>query len=405
MLIALRGLAINKLRSILTMLGIIIGVAAVIALLSVGQGFESFIADQFASLGTNLLFVVPGGFDDNGGSSRRAQPLTLGDAAALADPFQVPHLAAVAPEYSRRALVVRGQKERNISISGVTPDYETVRNFSPVMGEFISADDVQARSRVALLGATAAEELFGEDELILGQTIKINDIPFRVKGILEEKGGNAFGNEDNVVIIPITTAQRRLFSAPTVRGDYVVSVIYAQVVDEPSMDLAADEITEVIRRRHRISFRDDDDFTVISQADLIAVFGDITAIFTIVLGSIAGISLVVGGIGIMNIMLVSVTERTREIGLRKSVGAKRSDILVQFLVEAIVISLVGGAIGILLGIITSQVLAGLADLNTVITPGAILLATSSAILVGLIFGVYPATRAARLNPIDALRYE
>jgi len=291
----------------------------------------------------------------------------------------------------------------------VTPEYGSVRNFKVDEGEFISNSDVSGRSRVALIGARVAKNLFPDEPYIaiVGRTIKINDIPFRIKGVLTEKGGGGGfgGDEDNVILIPISTAQSRLFSAPVVRGSYIVSVIYAQVVSEDAMDTAADEIAEVLRERHRISFKDDDDFTVINQADLIAVFGDITAIFTIVLGSIAGISLVVGGIGIMNIMLVSVTERTREIGLRKAIGAKRSDILSQFLIEAIVISIIGGAIGILLGVLGSVLIGNLADMTTVVTPGAVLLATGFSLAVGIFFGIYPATRAARLSPIDALRYE
>ncbi len=413
LLIALRSLAVNKLRSILTMLGIIIGVGAVIALISVGQGFESYINQQFASLGTNLLFVVPGQLNNSGPgsarSSRGAQPLTMDDAEALRDVFRVPDVAAIAPAYSRSGLAVAGKRDTYTTVDGVTPEYGSVRNFKVDEGEFISNSDVSGRSRVALIGARVAKNLFPDEPYIaiVGRTIKINDIPFRIKGVLTEKGGGGGfgGDEDNVILIPISTAQSRLFSAPVVRGSYIVSVIYAQVVSEDAMDTAADEIAEVLRERHRISFKDDDDFTVINQADLIAVFGDITAIFTIVLGSIAGISLVVGGIGIMNIMLVSVTERTREIGLRKAIGAKRSDILSQFLIEAIVISIIGGAIGILLGVLGSVLIGNLADMTTVVTPGAVLLATGFSLAVGIFFGIYPATRAARLSPIDALRYE
>jgi len=376
LLIALRSLAVNKLRSILTMLGIIIGVGAVIALISVGQGFESFINQQFASLGTNLLFVVPGQLDNSGPgsarSSRNAQPLTMGDAEALRDLFRVPDVSAVAPVYSSGGLVVAGKRDTFSTVDGVTPEYGPVRNFQMLEGEFITENDVSGRSRVALLGARVVERLFPDEPpiTIIGRTIKINDVPFRVKGVLKEKGssGGFGGDEDNVVLIPISTAQSRLFSAPVVHGSYVVSVIFAQVTSEDLMDTAADEISQVLRERHRISFKDDDDFTVINQADLIAVFGDITAIFTIVLGSIAGISLVVGDIGIMNIMLVSVTERTREIGLRKAIGAKRSDILSQFLIEAVVISVIGGAIGILLGILSSILIGNLANLTTVVTP-------------------------------------
>jgi putative ABC transport system permease protein len=230
-------------------------------------------------------------------------------------------------------------------------------------------------------------------------------VPFKVIGVLEEKGGGGFGDEDNVVMIPISTAQTRLYNAGSVRGDLIISVIFVQVAAQDKMGVVADRIAEVLRERHRISFKDDDDFTVINQSDLIQVFGDFTAVFTLVLGAIAGISLVVGGIGIMNIMLVSVTERTREIGIRKAVGAKRRDILLQFLIEAMVMSMIGGFVGIVLGYTASTVLGNVADLTTLVTPGAVLLATSFSAAVGLFFGIYPATRAARLNPIDALRYE
>jgi putative ABC transport system permease protein len=408
--ISLRALTVNKMRSILTMLGIIIGVGAVIALLSVGQGFEQYITQQFQSLGTNLLFVFAGQLESSGpGSARssqqRIQPLTMGDASALADPFLVPDVVAVAPEYSRSATVVRGKLDRSASVSGVTPEYQSVRNFNPVLGEFIAQEHVNGRSRVAVLGATVAEEFFEPDEYPIGQTIKLNDVPFKVIGVLEEKGGGGFGDEDNVVMIPISTAQTRLYNAGSVRGDLIISVIFVQVASQDKMGAVADRIAEVLRERHRISFKDDDDFTVINQADLIQVFGDFTAVFTLVLGAIAGISLVVGGIGIMNIMLVSVTERTREIGIRKAVGAKRRDILLQFLIEAMVMSMIGGFVGIVLGYTASTVLGNVADLATLVTPGAVLLATSFSAAVGLFFGIYPATRAARLNPIDALRYE
>jgi putative ABC transport system permease protein len=403
--IALRALAANKLRAALTMLGIIIGVGAVIALLSVGHGFQAYISEQFEGLGSNLLFVIPGQFDSSGPQRQRIQPLTMGDAEAIADPFLVSGVAAVAPEYSRSGTVVRGKMESYTSVSGVTPDYEQVRNFTPVIGEFISQEHVNGRSRVAVLGADVAEELFGPDEYILEQTVKLNDVPFRVIGVLEKKGGGAFGSQDDVVLIPISTAQTRLFDSGAFRGDLIISIVFIQVVDQDEMDIVADRVSQVLRDRHRIDFKDDDDFTVVNQTDLIQVFGEFTAVFTIVLGAIAGISLVVGGIGIMNIMLVSVTERTREIGIRKAVGARRRDILMQFLVEAIVLSMLGGFLGIGLGYAASILVANLADLTTVVRADAILLATGFSAAVGLFFGIYPATRAARLNPIEALRYE
>jgi putative ABC transport system permease protein len=329
----------------------------------------------------------------------------MGDSEALADPFQVPDVVAVAPEYQSSGTVLRGKLEMGTTVSGVTPEYQSVRNRNPVEGGFIAPEHVNARSRVAVIGSTVAEELFEDYEYPIGQTIKLNDVPFKVVGVLEEQGGGAFGDEDNVVMIPISTAQTRLFNAGSVRGDLIISVIFVQVVNPDKMDVVAERITEVLRERHRTSFKDDDDFSVVNQTDLIQIFGEFTAVFTTVLGAIAGISLLVGGIGIMNIMLVSVTERTREIGIRKAVGAKRRDILLQFLIEAMVLSMIGGFVGMMLGYAASMALAGLIDLQTVVTVGAILLATSFSAAVGLFFGIYPATRAARLNPIDALRYE
>lgn len=407
--VALMALAANKLRSVLTMLGIIIGVMAVIALLSVGHGFQQYISEQFEGMGSNLLVVVAGQLDESQNSRRlsrrRSQPLTMGDARAIADPFQVSGVEAVAPEFMQYATIVRGNKETHTSVNGVTPEWQDVRNFYPELGQFIGPDQVNGKSRVAVLGFQTAEDLFGPDEYPIDQTIKINEVPFKVIGVLEEKGGGAFGSQDEVVLVPISTAQTRLFDAEAVRGDLVVQVINVQVSSQEEMDLVADRVTEVLRERHRVKFKDEDDFSIISQADLISVVGDVTAVFTTVLGAIAGISLVVGGIGIMNIMLVSVTERTREIGIRKAVGARRRDILLQFLVEAVILSLLGGVLGIALGYGASILVASLVKLNTLVTPGAILLATSFSAAVGLFFGIYPATRAARLHPIDALRYE
>ncbi|HEY65456.1 MAG TPA: FtsX-like permease family protein [Caldilineae bacterium] len=406
--IALRALSANKLRSALTMLGIIIGVGAVITLLSVGKGVENYVISQFQSIGSNLLFVVPGRLDQGGPPHRRrgGKPLTMADAEAIADPFNVPDAVAVAPELSRYATVTRGKKDAYPDVRGVTPEYAQVRNWSTQLGSFITREDVSAYARVAVLGTTVVKRLFDDDEYPLGQTIKIKGIPFRVIGVMEERGGSGFGDEDNTVFVPITTAQTRLFSSRTASGEYQVSVIYVQAASEDRMEAAQQQITELLRRRHGIAYQDDDDFTVINQADIISVFGEITAALTLFLGAIAAISLLVGGIGIMNIMLVSVTERTREIGLRKAVGAKRRDILLQFLIEAIVLSMIGGFIGILLGVAGAQAISRLSEnLHPAITLQSVLLATSFSAVVGLFFGIYPATRAARLNPIEALRYE
>ena len=403
--IALRALLSNKLRAVLTMLGIIIGVAAVITLMSVGKGVEKLVTESFEGLGSNLLFVFPGSLE---GTSTTEQPeLTMGDYEAIADPFLVPDAMGVAPELSSRANVFAGRRDLRTDIAGVTPVYMPMRNLDLTEGTFISQTDVDARSRVAVLGSRAYERLFEEGAYAIGQDIKINRIPFRVVGVLEEKGGSSFGSEDNTIYVPLSTAHTRLYPWWRNRkGESLLSTIYVQVADEAVIDRAADQITELLRQRHKIAYRDDDDFSIIKQSDIVAIAGDITGVLTTFLGSIAAISLLVGGIGIMNIMLVSVTERTREIGIRKAVGAKKRDIRAQFLVEAMVLSLIGGLIGIVLGSIGSRVIASLAEnLTTVVTWDTILLATGFSAAVGLFFGIYPASRAATLNPIDALRYE
>ena len=408
--LALRGLSSNKLRTALTMLGIVIGVGAVITLLSVGEGVSQYITEQFQSVGSNLLFVVPGQLQQGPAAMRRggrsSQGLTYGDAMAIADPFNAPDVVGVAPEVNRYTQVTAGSREALPQVTGVTPEYTYVRNWEVVLGEFVTEDHLATQSRVAVLGESVLERLFPDTDYPIGLSIKINGIPFRVIGVMEGKGGGSFGDQDNAVFIPLTTAQARIARDRTLSGEYRVSVIYATAVSEDRMEAAAEQISEVLRQRHDIAFRDDDDFTVINQADIISIFGEITSVLTIFLGSIAAISLLVGGIGIMNIMLVSVTERTREIGLRKAVGAKRRDILLQFLIEAVVISLIGGIVGLTLGIIGAKAVSRLADeLTAVLTPQSIMLAIGFSAAVGLFFGIYPATRAARLNPIDALRYE
>jgi putative ABC transport system permease protein len=411
--VALRALSVNKLRSSLTMLGIIIGVGAVITLLSVGQGVQNLVTGQLQSIGTNLLFVVPGNMSDSQMQARSGgfQQMTLADAIAIGDPAIAPDVVAVAPELMSSAEVSYGKKTVRVNTSGVTPVYETVRNFPVTDGRFISDTDINSKARVAVIGSRIAERLFTEQGLYpIGATLKVNNVPFKVVGVLESKGGGGGmmgGNQDEVVLVPLSTAHERLFQRNhNSRGEPLVSVAYAQVVSEDRMSDAADEISALLRDRHDIAFEDDDDFSVINQRDLVAIFGQITGVLTLFLGAIAGISLLVGGIGIMNIMLVSVTERTREIGLRKAVGAKRRDILLQFLIESVVLSLLGGLLGIAIGALGAYAISTLqSDLNAVVTPQAIVLATGFSAAVGLFFGIYPATRAARLNPIEALRYE
>ncbi len=406
--LALVGLTVNKLRAFLTMLGIIIGVAAVITLISVGRGVEAVVIDEFQGLGNNLLFVFPGDEDPTDPRPARSggAGLTLSDAEALADPFRVPDLLGVVPSYDRPAIVSRSGEEARTTISGTNTQFPLVRNFYPALGDFFTEQDVASGSRVAVIGQTVYEALFEGGEFPIGEDIRINNVNFRIIGLLEEKGGSGFNDQDNLVLVPISTAQQRLFPARRADGELRVDVIYAQVISEDRQDAAIIQMEAVLREEHNITFRDEDDFTILSQSELLGAFGEITGVLTIFLGVIAGISLLVGGIGIMNIMLVSVTERTREIGLRKAVGAKYRDILTQFLVEAVVIASVGGLIGLVLGAIGAAVISNLSPLlDAAVDWNSVALAIGFSAGVGLFFGLYPATRAARLNPIDALRYE
>jgi putative ABC transport system permease protein len=412
--VALRALGINKMRSGLTMLGIIIGISAVITLVSAGQGVQAVVAEQMQGIGSNLVFVMPGQLEANSTSMRSSflrsvnvSTLTYGDVLAMDDRNQVPDLVGVAPEFVANGTVVFGNRNTQTSVTGVTPPYPEVRNIFPEMGTFISNEDMRSRARVAAIGQTVLKELFPPSVNPIGQTIKINRVPFRVIGVMEEKGVSSFADDNDVVFIPLSTAQTRLFSGRDISGDYTVSVIYGKATDESRLETARDQIVRLLRRRHGLIYStDDNDFTVLTQKDVGEVLQSLTAILTAFLGLIAAVSLLVGGIGIMNIMLVSVTERTREIGIRKAVGAKRRDILLQFLVEAMILSLIGGLIGIAIGITgTVGVSQAVEDLTLHLSPSTILMATGFSTAVGLFFGIYPAVRASRLHPIDALRYE
>jgi putative ABC transport system permease protein len=428
-LIALRALTINKLRTILTMLGIIIGVAAVIALVSIGNGVRQQLNDEFSSLGTNLLTISsgqgrggpgggppgpPGSQEEDASQAdlieKAAEPLTMKDVEALSDPTQVSHVVEVAPTYNVNVSqgVIHDQADaEGVSISGVTPEYESVRDITLELGQFITQENVDQRARVAVLGYTVAEKLFEDEGSPLGETVRINGISFEVIGVLPESGQGGFGNPDDMVLIPLTTAQTRLDNAGAFRGSLKVSSIYVEVDSQDNMDGVSEAVTAVLRERHRLGTEYKNDFTIQNQAQLLEFGNTMATALTAFLGAIAGVSLLVGGIGVMNIMLVSVTERTREIGIRKAVGAKRRDILMQFLVEAMTLSLIGGFIGIGLGYGISQTLPLLVSAlrSTVVTLDSILLATGFSAAIGLFFGVYPATRAARLRPIEALRYE
>ena len=405
--VAMLALAANKLRSALTMLGIIIGVSAVIALMSIGRGVEKFFVDQFTSLGTNLLYVFPGQLSEGPPGERQRGVLTLGDSHAINNPLRVPDVIAVAPEVRGNALIARAGNDMDVSVSGVTAAYQDALSGEAVIGSFITDADVEERSRVVVIGSDVFGRLFEPYEDPLDQTIRVNNILFRVIGVMEERGAGVGGaNLDEMVFIPLTTVQDRLFRRRTVSGEYQVNLIYASVISEDRMDAAQQQITELLRERHNISFRGEDDFVIINQSDLISIFGDILSAMTLFLSAIAFISLVVGGIGIMNIMLVSVTERTREIGLRKAVGAKRRNVLSQFLIEAITLALIGGLLGIVLGAGGAVAATSFVDnFSAVVGLDAIAIAIFFSMAVGLFFGIYPAYRASRLNPIDALRYE
>ncbi|MDQ7841478.1 MAG: ABC transporter permease [bacterium] len=395
--IAVRAIRGNPLRSLLTMLGVIIGVASVIAMVSIGQGARQATTQQIQALGSNLLTVMAS-FAQQGGvaATGQVQTLTLDDADAIAR--DVPGVTGVSAEISRQAQVVFGNQNTYTQVQGVTPAFPEVRNFRPAQGEFFTDDDVRRRSKVALLGKTVATTLFSESDPI-GQRIRIRGVTFTVIGVMESKGASPFGDRDDAVYVPVTTAQYRLFGVTNVRA---IQVQARTADDMPAVQQAA---TDLLRTRHRIPSGRDNDFTIRSQADILQAFAGVTRTMTLLLGGVAAVALIVGGIGIMNIMLVSVTERTREIGIRKAVGARRADILLQFLVESVTVGVTGGLIGIAFGILGSKLITQLAGWATLISTQAIVLAFSFAVAVGVFFGLYPARRAAMLDPIEALRHQ
>ena len=405
---ALSSLGANKLRAGLTLLGIVIGVAAVISLMSIGRGSQEAITSRIESLGTNLLFVRPGASSQGGvfGGLGSASTLTLDDAYGLLDPVFAPSVAAVAPELRTSGQVVAGRENTFTQVIGVTPEYQFVRNFPVASGQFISPGQVQNRSQVIVLGSRVAETLFGFRDPV-GQKVRINGRQFTVIGVLQSIGGTALGNQDDQVLVPITTAYYRLASERTAQGGISVQTVNVEVRSGAAMDDAIQEIATTLRLRHRIT--GEDDFTITSQQETIETLEETTDTFVVFLGAIASISLLVGGIGIMNIMLVSVTERTREIGIRKAMGAKRRDILLQFVSEATLLSLGGGGVGVLLGFVISRLLDGREligqSFQTVFSGDIAVLALVVSAAIGLFFGIYPAMRAARLHPIEALRYE
>jgi macrolide transport system ATP-binding/permease protein len=395
---AVSSIVSNKLRSSLTMLGIIVGVGCVIAMISLGQGASSQITERISKMGANLLMVRPGaarrGHARMARGSRRS--LTSEDARAILE--ECPSVARVDPSYSSSSQVVYGNKNTNTPVSGTTPSFPEVRNFPVQTGSFFTERDNRMMSRKAVLGKTVVSELFDEEDPI-GQYIKIRRVNFEVIGIMSEKGSSGWRDEDDIIFVPLRTAQKRLF------GVDHVSMINVEAKSEDLMDRATTEITELLRERHRIRDQAPDDFNTRSQAEIMSMVQETSKTFTMLLASIAAVSLLVGGIGIMNIMLVSVTERTREVGIRKAIGGQRRDILSQFLIEAVVLSMSGGLVGIGVGVLISRLTSKLAGWPTVLSPMSILLSFSFAVAVGLFFGFYPARKAALLNPIDALRWE
>ena len=397
--VAYRALIRNKMRSSLTMLGIIIGVGAVIAMVGIGQGAKRMIDAQVASLGDNLLTISSGSHFHGGVRSGAGTITNLTDDDAKAILENCPAVTRITPRVRSSAQIVAGNLNWAASVEGYAPDFVYIRSWPVASGSFFTEQDVRGATKVCVMGKTVVDNLFPGQNPV-GEIIRINKLPFRVVGVLSPKGPNAFGHDqDDIVIVPYTTAQKKII------GITHVQQLMASAVDRTQIDLAEQQITQLLRQRHKTPPGEEDDFRVRSQLDIASVAGSTSGIMTILLAAIASISLIVGGIGIMNIMLVSVTERTREIGIRMAVGAKSRDILTQFLVESVVLCLIGGLIGILIGILSSKVISGVLNWPTFVSIPAVALAFFFAAFVGIFFGFYPARKASLLDPIEALRYE
>ena len=391
----------NKVRSGLTMLGIVIGISSVIAMLSIGQGAQASIQSSIQSIGSNLILVTPGaqrgpGVQVSAGRGS-AKTLTLSDVDAIK--AQITNIKAIAPEVSGRYQVAASGQNTNTTITGTVPDYQTVRNVSIAEGTFLTDQNLTSMSKVAVIGPNVRDDLFGTDADVIGKKIRINKVDFTIIGLTTAKGGSGFGSQDDLIWVPLTTAQKML------SGDEYVTTISVQAPDSNSTTDIQTQITSLIMEKHNIKANGVADFSTFNQADIAATATSVTQIFTILLGSVAGISLVVGGIGIMNMMLTTVTERTREIGLRKAIGAKKKDISLQFLIEALMLTFIGGAIGIILGWLISFLINYFGVIATQVSWFSIILSFTVSAVIGIVFGYYPARRAASLNPIEALKYE
>ncbi|MBA7533218.1 Macrolide export ATP-binding/permease protein MacB [subsurface metagenome] len=399
------GVATHKLRSFLTMLGIVIGVAAVIALMSIGRGAEADIISRIETLGSDLIFVRPGattGFGGVRGAAGSTATLTLEDAAAISE--QVPYIASMAPSYLTSLQLVVGKQNMNAQVTGVTPEYMQAYNLNTTSGSFFSEYDYQRGAKIAVLGANVKETLFeGVDPI--GQTLRMGKNIIRVIGVLESKGASMMGSSDDAILIPLTALQQMVAQPRTSQGESVVSSIALTVSDEEQASYVAEEIASLLRSRHQLGPGVEDDFTITSMEEIASAISEMIGTMTLLLGAIAAISLLVGGIGVMNIMLVSVLERTREIGIRKALGAREWDIWGQFLIEAAFLTFAGGVIGVALGWVVSSVVSRMGLMTTVVSADIVILAVSVSVGIGLFFGFYPAWNASRLNPIDALRSE
>jgi putative ABC transport system permease protein len=398
------GLTTHKLRSFLTMLGIIIGVAAVIILMSIGRGTQATIVSRIQSLGSNLLFISPGGTTQGGVrfGPGTATTLTLEDAQAIAG--EVPNIASVAPSNSSSLqIVVAGQNTRS-QVSGITPEYQQAYNLQLSEGDFISDYQYQRAMKVAVLGPNVANTLFSGDDPV-GQTIRMGNIVVQVIGVLQSKGQSFMGGTDDSILVPLTTLQQTVAQSLTSSGEHVVRSIVVQVDDQQHAAGVTSEITALLHERHRLAAGADNDFTITSLQDIINTISQAMSSMTLLLGAIAAIALLVGGIGVMNIMLVSVLERTREIGIRKALGARNRDIWTQFLIEAAFLTLAGGIIGVAVGWVVSYFISSMGQMTTMVSSDIVILAVSVSVGIGLFFGFYPAWNASRLNPIEALRSE